>query len=295
MIITDKVICKQMKAFAKVNISLDIISKMDDGYHYLKTIMQSVSLCDDITVRCEKGEGITVDTRSSYIPGDERNIAVKAAHVFFDYANIRDYKTHIEIDKHIPVCAGLGGGSADAACVLRMLNVMFDTRFEAEILEKLGREIGADVPFCIRGGTKLAQGRGDILQSLHPLKDCQIVICKPPFSCSTPELFARVNCGKIKKRPDTDGLCKALEDGDLKSVARRMYNVFEDIIPRKNTDIDDIKAALLDSGAMGAVMTGSGPSVIGLFDDRAHAKCAYDTLLKSYEDTFLTETIKEYL
>ena len=233
-------------AFAKINISLDIVSKMDDGYHNLKMVMQTVSLSDEITVVCEKrspdtkrssdikhssnskrssnsrGEGITIDAGLPYLPDDERNIAVKAAFVFFNHTGISGYHTQINIKKSIPVSAGLGGGSADAACVLRMLNRMFKTGLDRRALEKLGETIGSDVPFCINGGTKLAEGRGEMLTDLPAIPKSSIVICKPPFSCSTPELFRRVKCEKIRARPDTDGLIKALGDADIGGVARRM-------------------------------------------------------------------------
>jgi len=278
-------------AFAKINISLDIIAKMDNGYHNLKTIMQTVGLCDEIMVECEKGEGISVETGLPYIPRDERNIAAKAAIAFFDFAKIKGYKINITIDKKIPVCAGLGGGSTNGACVIRLLDKMFNTELDIETLEHIGGSIGSDVPFNIEGGTKLAQGRGEILTALPPIKQCSIVICKPPFSCSTPELFSLVKCEKIRARPDTDGLIKSLENNDLGGIARRMYNVFEDVLPRGKQEITDIKSTLLDNSALGAVMTGSGPSVFGLFDDMTKAETAYLQLKKDYKECYLTQTI----
>ena len=279
------------QAFAKINISLDIISKMEDGYHYLKTVMQTVSLNDEITIKCEPGEGVSVVAGRPYLPGDERNIAAKAALAFFEFTGINGYHTHIIIKKNIPVCAGLGGGSTDGACVLRMMDKMFKTELGRKALETLGNTIGSDVPFSIDGGTKLAEGRGEILTDLPPLPHSHIVICKPPFSCSTPELFKRVRCEKIRARPDTDGLIKVLETGDLGGVARRMYNVFEDVLPRGKLDVEEIKSALLDNGALGAIMTGSGPAVFGVFDSGMNAQNAYEQLKKGYIDCFLTETI----
>jgi len=278
-------------AYAKINISLDIVSKMADGYHDLKTVMQSVSLSDMITVEVTKGAGISVDSGRPYLPDDERNIASKAASAFFVHTGIRGYHTHIEVKKDIPVGAGLGGGSTDAACTLRLLDRMFETGLCRETLEKLGSTIGADVPFCIDGGTKLATGRGEILTDLPMMPKCCAVICKPPFSCSTPELFGYVKCEKIRARPDTDGLIKALGNNDLGGVARRMYNVFEDIMPRGKKDIDEIKNLLLDNAALGAVMTGSGPAVFGLFDSADNAKNAYERLKTDYRECFLTETV----
>jgi len=279
------------QAYAKINLSLDIVSKMADGYHDLRTVMQTVSLNDEITIECTPGEGISLNAGLPYLPDDERNIASKAANSFFKHTGITGYHTKITIKKNIPVCAGLGGGSTDGACVLRMLDKMFKTELGRETLETLGNEIGSDVPFNIEGGTKLAKGRGEILTDLPPIPFCHIVICKPPFSCSTPELFGRVKCEKIKARPDTDGLVKALEKGDLGSIARRMYNVFEDVLPRGKSEITDVKSVLLDFGALGAVMTGSGPSVFGVFDSKEKAQNAYKQLKLSYDDCFLVDTI----
>ena len=279
-------------AYAKVNLSLDIVSKMDDGYHFMKTVMQTVSLSDEITVGCAPGEGIGVDPGLPYLPGDERNIVTKAALAFYRHTGITGLFTHIRIKKNIPVCAGLGGGSSDGACVLRMLDRMFGTDLGIKALEAIGAGIGSDVPFCVAGGTSLAEGRGSILTALTPIPPSFIVVCKPPFNCSTPELFGRIRCEKIRARPDTDGMVAALQQGDLSAVARRMYNVFEDVLPRGLREITDIKYALLDKGALGAVMTGSGPSVIGLFDNEADAQLAFRHLKQSYVECYLTKTVE---
>ena len=288
---------KTSKAYAKINLSLDVIEKMQDGYHYLISVMQSVGLNDEITVKClkssEKNERgkISIVTGVPYLPGDERNIAAKAALSFFEHTGITGYDIDIVIQKKIPVCAGLGGGSTDAACVLRMLNDIFETGLARQALETLGNTLGSDIPFCIEGGTKLAKGRGEILTDLPSMPHSYIVICKPPFSCSTPELFKRIDCGKIHARPDTDGLVKSLEAGDLLALARHMYNVFEDILPQGKREIEEIKSTLLDNSALGCVMTGTGPSVFGIFNDHVNAQNAYKQLITGYTDCFLTETI----
>jgi len=279
-------------AYAKVNLSLDIVSKMADGYHNMKMVMQTVSLSDEITIECIPGEGVSVDAGLPFLPRDERNIAAKAAIAFYKYAGITGYKTHISIKKYIPVCAGLGGGSTDGACVLRMLNEMFSLGLGRETLENIGLEIGSDVPFCIAGGTSLAEGRGEVLTDLPPIPKSHIVICKPPFSCSTPELFGRIKCEKIRARPDTNGIITALQQGDFGGLAKRMYNVFEDVLPRGMREVADIKYSMLDNGALGAVMTGSGPAVIGLFDNKSNADSAYVQLKTNYKECFLTETVE---
>ena len=278
-------------AFAKVNISLDIISRMDNGYHNMRMVMQSVSLCDDVTVECVSGNGISVETDLSYLPSDGRNIAAKAAAAFFEHTGIRGQKTKIKIKKNIPVCAGLGGGSTDGACVLRILNEMFQTRLGSATLEKIGARVGSDIPFCVAGGTSLAEGRGDILTPLNPIPQCHAVICKPPFAFSTPELFGRIKCEKIRARPDSDGIIKTLSHGELSGTARRMYNVFEDALPRGEREIAAIKYSLLNDNALGAVMTGTGSAVFGLFDDESHACKAFDRLKLSYKECFLVKTV----
>jgi len=280
-------------AYAKLNISLDIVSRMPDGYHYMKMVMQTVSLCDDITIKCVPGDGLFIKAGLPYLPGDERNIAAKAALAFFKHTGISGYRTNIDIKKRIPVGAGLGGGSSDGACVLRVLDKMFDTNLGRLTLEAIGLTVGSDVPFCVTGGTCLTEGRGEILTDLPQLPRCHIVICKPPFAFSTPALFKRVNCAKISARPDTEGIIDALERGDLVSVARRMYNVFEDVIPRGAADIAEIKYSMLDDGALGAAMTGSGSAVFGLFDDEDRAAEALRRLKMRYKECFLTETIEK--
>jgi len=279
-------------AYAKINLSLDIVSKMPDGYHNLKTIMQTVSLADEVTIECVPGEGVRVDSGLPYIPDDERNIAAKAAIAFFEYTGITGYKTHIKVTKNIPVCAGLGGGSTDGACVLRLLDKMFETKLGRQKLEALGNNIGSDVPFSITGGTKLAEGKGEVLTDLPPIPRCFVVICKPRFSCSTPELFGLVKCEKIRARPDTDGIIKALGESNLGDIARRMYNVFEDIMPRGKQEIAEIKSALLDNNALGAVMTGSGSAVFGIYDNIENAQAAYGQLTENYRDCFIAETLE---
>jgi len=279
-------------AYAKINISLDIVSKMPDGYHNMKMVMQTVRLADEIEIECIKGEGISVRSGISFVPDDERNIAVKAAMAFYRHTGITGYKTQISIKKNIPVCAGLGGGSADGACVLRLLDKIYKTNLGRKKLEYIGYEIGADVPFCIDGGTSLAEGRGELLTNLTPLPKCNIVICKPAFAIKTPELFGKVRCEKIRVRPDTEGIIEALERSDLGGVARRMYNVFEDVLPKRFQEISAIKSTMYDNDAVGAVMTGSGPTVIGIFEDETLAINAYEHLRRSYEECYLTTAVE---
>lgn len=275
-------------AYAKINLSIDIVSKMDNGYHSMRMVMQSVALHDEIAISCAPGEGIHVSTDLKYLPSDDRNIAARAAAVFFDHTGIRGYRTKIDIKKSIPVCAGLGGGSTDGAAVLRALNTLFETKLTRHSLEHLAEKVGSDVPFCITGGTSLAEGRGERLSDLEPLSDCHIVICKPAFAISTPELFSKIVCDKIHLRPDTGGIIDALKKHSLGGVARRMYNVFEDVLPKGTGAIGEIKQKLHDHMALGAVMTGTGSAVFGLYNDKTDAQTAYEHLKSSYNECYLT-------
>jgi len=278
------------KAYAKLNLSLDVLGKRSDGFHDLRMVMQSVALFDDIYVELTDGE-FSAATNRSYIPCDDRNVAVKAAQAFFEALGMGGVGAFIRITKRIPVCAGLGGGSSDAAAVLRALNRLTNAGFSAEDLRNIAKTVGSDVPFCVTGGTVLGEGRGDELSPLSPLPGCAVVICMPGFSSSTPELFARIDSRVSRCRPDTDGLLAAVAAGNLPGVARRMYNVFEDVLGRRGDEVKKIKNRLLDAGAMGAVMSGTGSAVFGLFGDETEAAAARDDLSEICRETFLTRTM----
>ena len=279
-----------VKAWAKLNLTLDILRKREDGYHDLQMVMQSVSLCDDLTVSPTKGEG-TMTTNLSYLPADGRNLAQMAAAAFRAATGLGG-GVDITIEKNIPVCAGMGGGSSDAAAVLRAMNELTGAGLSLMELAKIGEQVGSDVPYCVLGGTALAEGRGEILTPLPSLPHCHVAVCKPSFPVSTPQLFSRVDVRKIVRRPDTTGLMEALEQGDLIGVARRMYNVFEDVMEsRRRAEIDSIKAAMIDCGALGASMSGSGPTVFGLFEEEDSARAAVERLGELYKSVFLCETV----
>lgn len=280
----------RVKAYAKLNLTLDILRKREDGYHDLRMVMQSIDLADELTVTPARGEG-AMTTTLSYLPSDGRNLAQMAA-AAFRRATGTALSVDVDIQKRIPVCAGMAGGSSDAAAVLRAMDQLAGTGLSPAELARIGAAVGSDVPYCVAGGTALAEGRGELLTPLPALPPCWAVVCKPPFPISTPQLFARVDVKKIAHRPDTAGLLAALEAGDLTGVARRMYNVFEDVLePRRRGEIDAIKAALIDCGALGAAMTGSGPTVFGLFDGRAAAETARERLAAGYQDVFLCRTL----
>ena len=278
------------KSVRVINLSIDIVGKLGDGYHAMRMVMQSVSLCDDVTVAVSPG-GIAVRTNLRYLPNDSRNIAARAAAAFFEATGITGYKTEIDIIKRIPVGAGLGGGSTDGAAALRALNRLFEKRLSAEELEKLAEKVGSTCP--LRGGTVLAEGRGEKLKPLAPLPDCSIVLCKPAFSVSTPELFSRVRWEKIQLRPDTEGIVRALEEGSLAGVARRMYNVFEDVLQRERDDVEAIRDTLWDHLSLLDFMTGTGSAVFGIFDDEAAALSACEALRETYRECFLARPVRQ--
>ena len=270
------------KAYAKINISLDVTARRSDGYHDMAMIMQTVSLCDDVRLSFTGGDRISAKTSLPFIPGDERNLAVRAAKKYFEAIGEPESGLSIRIDKRIPVGAGMGGGSADAAAVLRGLDRAFEGRLGAKRLEELSAEVGSDVAFCVRGGTMLAHGRGEVLTALPDMPECIFVICKPQFSISTPELFRKLDKISLRRHPDTAGLISALEGANLREICRRMYNVFEDVNDRRMKTVAAIKNVLIDYGAIGAVMTGTGSAVFGVFTDRAAAERARSELKKDY-------------
>ncbi len=277
----------ELLANAKINLTLDILRKREDGYHEMQMVMQAVTLADELTVAPAQGVQGEAVSNLRFLPTGGKNLAQMAAAAFRQATGLGG-EVDVSIRKRIPVCAGLAGGSADAAAVLAAMNELTGAGLSPAELAKIGEGVGSDVPFCVLGGAALAEGRGEVLTPLPSLPPCHIVICKPPFSISTPQLFGRVNVRKIVRRPDTSGVAAALEAGDLAGVARRMYNVFEDVLePRRLAEINEIKAALIDCGALGASMSGSGPSVFGLFADRARAQEACRRLREAYRDVFL--------
>lgn len=281
-----------LPAPAKLNLTLDILGARPDGYHEMEMVMQSVSLCDSIRLDLGFAGGIRASSGLQFLPNDKENLAVAAALAFRRATGQTWRDLLITIDKHIPVCAGTAGGSSDAAAVLRGLNALTGAGLSPQDLAKIGEDVGSDVPYCVLGTTALAGGRGETLTPLPPLPPCWIVLCKPRFSISTPALFRAWDKGKRRLRPDTRGVLLALEAGSLVEVARRMFNVFEGVLPpAQRREIEGIKTALLTAGALGAAMSGSGPTVFGLFSEEASAEAAVDLLREDYEDVFLTQPL----
>lgn len=265
----------KVKAYAKINLLLDIIYRRTDGYHDLFMIMQSIGIYDTVTVTETKSKKITITCNIDDIPLDEHNIAYKAAAAFFDSTKIKNKGVNIDIVKRIPHAAGMAGGSADGAGVLVALNELTGAGLSDDELCAIGVKIGADVPFCIKGGTLLAQGIGDVLNKVKPLRKCYIVIAKPDCSVNTASAYKQFDeCGKVHT-PDKLGMLYAMQSRDLKEICSKMENVFEQFIAVENkVEIKDIMRA---NAALGVCMSGSGPTVFGIFDNKDSAeKCALE-------------------
>lgn len=276
-------------AFAKLNLTLDILRRREDGYHDLAMVMQSVTLHDDVSVTLTDGAEIVC--RCGEIPGDESNLAVKAARAFFAGTGVAPRGLEIDVVKRIPAQAGMAGGSSDGAAVLRALRTLLAPELSDASLERIAERFGSDVPFCVRGGTALAEGRGERLTALPEAPRFHVVLCKPDFAISTPMLFSRVRIDALRDRPDTAGMVAALRAEDASGVLARVRNVFEDVLPQEFGEVFVIRDRLRALGAEAAAMTGSGPTVFGLYRDAEAAQRAYDALREAYRQTFLTRFV----
>ena len=284
-----------VQARAKINLTLDVTGRRADGYHTVRMVMQSVALHDTIRVAVTQGErkprGILLTCNLPYLPVDERNLAYRAAELFYQETDALPGTCEIHIEKRIPMAAGLAGGSSDAAAVLRALAALHNVCLTDDELCAMGLKLGADVPYCLRGGTMLAEGIGEELTALSPMPHCWVVLCKPPFAVSTKDAYREMDEVSIRRRPDTKGMIRALEKGDYHGVASRLSNVMELVTATKRRQIGEIKAFLTENGADGTLMSGSGPTVYGLFSDEGRARTAAKMLSRRFADTFLTETL----
>lgn len=279
----------KMKAYAKVNISLDIVGKRDDGYHLLRMIMQNIDLYDEIIVE-KNNKDIIIECNKNYVPTDSRNLAYKAAIAFKERYNIAE-GVKIKIFKNIPVSAGLAGGSTDAATVLKIMNKLFEVNASDEELMELGLKLGADVPYCIKGGTALCEGIGEIITPLNPFKNKIIVLVKPSFGVSTKEVYKNFNMEKVKKHPETEELIKAMDEDNLRYVAYNMKNLLENVTLKKHKVLINLKEEMNKYGAINSMMSGSGPTVFAFFDDMLKAQKCFEKMKEKYNEVFLTRTI----
>ena len=261
----------ELKALAKINLGLDVLGKRENGYHDVRMIMQSIYLYDEVKIEKKDTPEIEVVSNLNFLPTGEDNIAYKAARLLQEEFKISD-GVKITLKKHIPVAAGLAGGSSNAAAVLFGMNRMFRLGLSQKSLMERGVKLGADVPYCIMRGTVLAEGIGEELHKLPAMPKCTVLIAKPPVSVSTKTVYEALDSKEITEHPDIDGIIEGLERQDLKKIAGCMGNVLEDVTIPMHPVIDEIKQVMKDCGALGAMMSGSGPTVFGLFESRAAAR-----------------------
>ena len=282
----------QEQAPAKINLALNILGRRTDGYHELRMVMQSVSLCDTVTVE-ETGIGFALLADGFTVPAGKSSLEQQAAEAFFAAVGRPMPPLTVHLEKTTPAYAGLGGGSADVAALLRCLRRQYAPEMPVEQLRAIGLTVGSDMPFCVSGGTALAEGRGERLTALPALPDCWIVLCKPEFGIPTPALFTLADAGTPKNRPDIDGMIRALSAGDLDGVAAQLCNVFEEFLPEEYHEVFHIKNRLLELGALNATMSGSGPTVFGIFREETAAKAALTALKQRYPQTYLAKPVGE--
>ena len=263
----------ELKALAKINLGLDVLGRRENGYHDVRMVMQTIYLYDDVILEKTKEPGIHLETNLPYLPVDENNIAYKAARILMDEFDIQT-GMNIRLRKFIPVSAGMAGGSTDAAAVLFGMNRMFDLQLSEQQLKDRGVKLGADVPYCIMRGTVLAEGIGEILTPLSPMPKCYVLIAKPGISVSTKTVYEKFDALTEVPHPDIDGLIQGLDGGDLRRVAASMGNVLEGVTIGEYPVIEEIKNVMKQEGALNAMMSGSGPTVFGIFADRRTAKKA---------------------
>lgn len=277
-----------IKAHAKVNLSLDILGRRENGYHDVEMIMQQVTLFDDITLE-RKPKGITIEANHKFVPNNSKNIAYQVAEDMIKAFKI-DSGLHIIIKKRIPVAAGLAGGSADAAAVIKGMNTLFDLGLSLEEMKAIGLKRGADIPFCIEGGAAVARGIGEDLEIIPSLKQVWMVLCKPPIGVSTQEVYKALDVNRIERHPDTALLIEAMTKNDYKTVANHMYNVLEEVTGRKYSIINTYEKKMREYGAIGTMMSGSGPTVFGIFKNYKQGLNAYKNLSKVNQQVYLVQT-----
>lgn len=273
------------RSFAKINLTLDVCGRRNDGYHDVEMVMQSVSLFDLVLV--DKSEhGISISTNLRFLPNNNKNIAYLAAEKFFEQTKIRG-GCKIMIHKNIPVSAGLAGGSGNAAAVLCSLNMLYNAGLTTDELCDIGLQLGADVPFCILCGTYLAQGIGEILSPLPTMKKCPILVVKPPINVSTAAIYDAIDNEIISEHPNTSEMINSLSAGDLNATAHLLSNVMGSVTEKMHPVVRGIKDKMIKNGAIGAQMSGSGPTVFGIFPDFETAKKSHDSFYYQFKDVFI--------
>ncbi|MBO7253064.1 MAG: 4-(cytidine 5'-diphospho)-2-C-methyl-D-erythritol kinase [Oscillospiraceae bacterium] len=278
-------------AYAKLNLTLDVLGKREDGYHDLQSVMQTISIRDDIEIDVGTGKPWKLLCTDESIPADERNLAWKAAKIYCDTMKKDPDGLEIRIHKRIPSGAGMGGGSADAAAVLRALNRHFGNPLSILALAELGAQVGSDVPFCTICGTAMVEGRGERLRKLPDMPDCIFVVCKPEFSVSTPELYKKIDEAVIAHRPNNKAMESALLAGDLSQVAGNLCNVFDPVVTEDHLELNYIKSICNTYGALNQQMTGSGSAVFAIMSEFEHAAVLCSMLKENYPQIFIARPV----
>lgn len=263
----------KLKALGKINLGLDVLGRRPNGYHDVRMVMQTVYLYDQILLEKTDKEGISLETNLFYLPVNENNLAYRAAKMLIDEFAIKE-GVHISLEKHIPVAAGMAGGSSNAAAVLYGMNRLFQLGLTDQELMDWGVQLGADVPYCIMRGTVLAEGIGEKLTPLPAMPKCHVLLAKPPISVSTQKVYEKLDAQKVTKHPDIDGILLGLQTGDLKKITSSMGNVLENVTITEYPQIESIKDVMKEEGALNAMMSGSGPTVFGIYDDKMLARRA---------------------
>lgn len=279
-----------LDAPAKLNFSIDIVGVRDDGYHLMSMIMQTIDLCDRVKIEIDDSNEIKVNCKSLYLNSPKDNIAHKSATAFFDFNCITKRGIIITIDKHIPSGAGMGGGSADGAAVLIGLNLLYSTRLSEEQLMQIGEAVGADIPFCLYGGTALVEGIGEKVTSIANFPHCYIVVAKPSVSVNTKSAFKAYDDGKITNRPDTKGLIISIKWQDILTAATQFCNVFEEVV--NIPEMDYIKDRMSSFNGLNPIMTGSGSAIFSVFLEEADALACYYSLCEDSIKTYICEPIR---
>lgn len=280
-----------LKAYAKINLGLDVVRRLENGYHEVKMIMQTVGIWDELTFT-KQDSGITISTDAGELPTDENNLIYKAARLLMTEYGVAE-GVHIHLRKQIPIAAGMAGGSSDAAATFKGVNELFDLGCSMEELQRLGVKVGADVPYCIMGGTALAEGIGEKLTALQPAPECLILVAKPDIDVSTKYVYEHLDAAGLTQHPDIDGMRAAIAEGNLQGILERMENVLESVTVQAYPIIDRIKQRMKELGAQQSLMSGSGPTVFGIFTREDEAKAAYEAIQKDNlaKQIFLTHPV----
>lgn len=271
-----------LKSYGKINLGLDVLRRREDGYHEVRMIMQTVGLYDVLTMKKRKDDKIEMTCNLSFLPTDERNLVYKAVKLIKDKYHIKD-GVEINLSKRIPVAAGMAGGSSNCAAALKGMNQLFDLGLSIDELCEIGVTLGADVPYCIWGGTALSEGIGEKLSRVDAMPDCYILIAKPGISVSTAFVYKNLDLLALSKHPDIDGMLECLKEKDLPGICDRLENVLETVTIKEYPIIEKVKKHLMDQGAKGALMSGSGPTIFAIFEDKKTADDAMESL-RSIED-----------